>query len=52
MDERCAFYKKTNIFFEKKAIFRIFKNQIFAVFYPKSSNSRILVAVLSWAFIF
>ena len=46
MDERCAFYKKSkkNV---KKAIFRSLKNQIFAVFYPKSSNSRILVAVLS-----
>ncbi len=52
MDERCAFYKKKLKFFVKKAIFRSFKNHFFAVFYPKSSYSNILVAVWSWAFIF
>ena len=51
MDERCAFYKKNKIFV-KKAIFRSFKNHFFAVFYPKSSYSNILVAVWSWTFIF
>ena len=52
MDERCAFYKKKLKIFVKKAIFRSFKNHFFAVFYPKSSYSNILVAVWSWAFIF